>query len=365
MDFMKIGLSEYEKKLVRENLIDNKKQMSRLLSDVRQRAKRSACYCCGESVKSFCDSHYVPRFCLKNIAMNGKLKYFNDFIGFDLLSYEKGVKQAGVFNLICRLCDSKLFQEYENPDNYISIPTTQMLAEIAMKDYLKFIYKRDLEKAMNQIVVEKTPMFAGFVSAQEKTKNLDLLEYENSFRKARLVAQGETDDAYELFFYMKLPYVVPIAVQSLITLISDLNCECVNNIYDFSPNYHPRDLHLAILPLKNSSAVLLFCDANESRYQKFIKQFSDLELHEQLGIINYMVFLYTEDYFLSPSVPEDILKNTEITNSVSQSANGIGFAPCQKLAVKMTLRKALKAFDLNEWKKLPNLLDEKYKIRSF
>lgn len=46
---------------------------------------------------------------------------------------ENGVNKAGTFHLICNDCDSKIFSDYENPDNYSNQPTQKMIAQMALK----------------------------------------------------------------------------------------------------------------------------------------------------------------------------------------------------------------------------------------
>lgn len=60
-----------------------------------------------------------------------------------ILDYDKGVNESGTFRLICRTCDSKIFSDYENPNNYVNKPTSKMLAQIAMKNYFK-IHKQEV-----------------------------------------------------------------------------------------------------------------------------------------------------------------------------------------------------------------------------
>lgn len=363
MNLLKIGLSNQEKQMIQSDLIEYKKQMSMLISEARKKAKGSKCFYCGKQTTSFCDSHYVPKFCLRNIAENGKLYYYNNFLGFELLAADKGVKAAGTFNIICRQCDSKIFQDYENPENYVSEPSSKMLAEIAMKDYLKFIYKRNFENAIYDVMLTNNPMAASLANAKKQTKDLDLVEYEASFNKAKELSLQEANDGYELFFYDKLPYVAPIAVQSCVVLVADLQQKCVNNIYDLSPDYHPKDIHLTVLPLADSTVIMMFVDSHEERYRQFIQQFNACTLEEKLGIINYLIFLYTEDYFISPSISDSILKDKEINEVISQSPDSVGFAFSKKCAEKRALKKALVAFDLNKWKRIPNLLSPEYKIK--
>lgn len=71
---------------------------------------------------------------------------------------EKGIREAGTFQLICRECDSVIFQEYENEDNYKKEPNGMMLAQIAMKNYLKAISKR-----LNELEIPNASIKLGII----------------------------------------------------------------------------------------------------------------------------------------------------------------------------------------------------------
>ena len=128
------------------------KKMSQTISEVKNSIKEETCFYCGKQVSSFCKSHNVPRFCLENIGIDGEVSGLNAILGLPQMGISigkehLGISEAGTFKLICRECDSQIFKEYENPNNYISInpPSQKMLAEIAMKNYLKFISKKNLK----------------------------------------------------------------------------------------------------------------------------------------------------------------------------------------------------------------------------
>ena len=57
---------------------------------------------------------------------------------------------SGTFHYICRQCDSFLFQDYENIEALQGAPTDKMLAEIALKDILLMLSKRNQEKLIYQ-----------------------------------------------------------------------------------------------------------------------------------------------------------------------------------------------------------------------
>lgn len=119
--FFPFDLSDFptvDKEKRRDEIIEATKALNKMIKDSRNQAKQSNCYYCGNDCDSFCNSHTLPAFCLRNIAQNGKVFYSNTILDLPLLKDDNGVNEAGTFHLICRDCDSKVFQDYENPDNY-------------------------------------------------------------------------------------------------------------------------------------------------------------------------------------------------------------------------------------------------------
>ena len=128
------------------DIIEVRKKVNKMLSEARKKAKPPKCILCGKEQSSFCNSHSVPKMVLKNIAKAGKLYHANKLIEIPAVDKEKGISNSGTFHFICRNCDSKLFQEYENVDALQEIQTEKMLAEIALKDILLMLSKRNQEK---------------------------------------------------------------------------------------------------------------------------------------------------------------------------------------------------------------------------
>ena len=99
-------------------------------------------------------SHSIPQFALKRIAEDGKVMLpLQDEIL--TIGKDTGVNKAGTFHIICRDCDSRTFQLYEDPNAYNSKPTDQMLAQIALKDVLLMISKRNQEREDSIVTTHK------------------------------------------------------------------------------------------------------------------------------------------------------------------------------------------------------------------
>lgn len=178
------NFSKEEKQMLRTDLT-YKKEMSDLIRKGRAAAKGTTCYYCGNPTSSFCNSHSIPAFCLRNIATKGEVLTPNALIDFPLMETEKGVSKAGTFQLICRECDSKIFADYENPDNYSSPPTPTMIAQIALKNALKAISKRKFEIEFFNAGFERIGHHQEFFESKNQINEIDLAEYVADFRKAK------------------------------------------------------------------------------------------------------------------------------------------------------------------------------------
>lgn len=353
--FLKLGLSKDE---LGENPLEQKKKINRILAQSRKRAKKDKCMYCHEEKSSFCNSHSVPAFCLKNIATDGSLYHSNTLIKVDLFDSEKGVKNAGTFQLICRDCDSKIFQEYEDPNNYEKETTPKMLSQIAMKNNLRHIGKRLNEYAMFDIASEINPLASGIVNYMQKIQKIDLVEYKAGFEKAKRLSQKNWKGEYYQFYYEKLDYVVPIAFQGSISLVVDLDGIIVNDIYNEDANYRIQDLHICVFPLKDSSIITMFIDSDNKRYRNFYKHFNKLSHDDKLSIVNYIIFLYSEDIFISKDIPEKVLKNDKLIEVSKQSSIALLSSPFLN-----AIEESKKVYDLSKRNEIPNLLNEEYKLR--
>lgn len=350
-----LKLDEKQHQEYNRNKIIYNKKMSRIKGKARQHAKLNYCFYCKKEVSSFCNSHSVPQFCLRRISDHGKVYYANTLINIPFMSNEQGVNEAGTFQLICRDCDSKIFQQYEDPVAYQSKPTGQMLAQIAMKNYMQMIYKRLYEKSLYSLMHTEFKVPKNYIEQNHNIISLDLSEYNSSFNRAQKGSLGKHDDWYYLCYYKKLNYTVPIAFQGGIVMICDFENNIINDIYNINPNYHTKEIHVAVFPLKQESVIMLFIDSRDKRYRKFYKQLNKLSLDEQLSTINYIIFSYSENVYVSKKIDENILKNEQLISTSQKS-----FVAMTSTPFGNTLNAAVAEFSLSKRNEMPNLLSKRY-----
>ena len=336
------GFFEEELDDMKDNKIEFKKSIGKLLSKSRKDAKREDCFYCGNKCDGFCNSHSIPAFLLRNIAVEGVVYTNNKLVRMPLLDDDKGVNQSGTFQLICRKCDSKIFSDYENPDNYKDVPTPKMIAQIAMKNYLKSISKRIFEVAMFDNAKADLGLPSAFYEQKQSVNNLDLKEYIEGFKRAKKVDEKGWENEYYLFYHQKLDYVVPIAFQSEITLLIDLEGNIINDIYNISSDYQVKSVHICVFPLEESSIIMMFIDSKDKRYRKFYKQFKQLSHEDKLAVINYIIFSFSEDVYINKDVNNQVMDDERLMDASRKTLDVISSKP-----IENAKQIASESFDFN------------------
>lgn len=340
-------------KLSDEELARRQKLLKKI-NDLNKHAENSikpeCCPICSKSITSLCKSHSLPAFVLRTIADKGYIKSCKELIGINPKKTYIGVKEAGVFYSICRECDSKYFQDYENPETLAETFSPLMMAEIALKCSLFYLHKRYKEKAL--ISLYRKNNLPNLLDSE--VIEMDIEEYKKDYEYDIYHVKKNDSNGYNLGYYKILPYVVPIACQIPIALVLDLNDCLVNDVYYKKPNYKIENCIVCIYPLKDSTIVALFSRNKNNRYRKFFKQLNKLDLDTALEKINYIIFKYSEDFFLSNTLNEECVKS--ILDIVSES--GVFFTRDKKFKQDFYIEN----YTLKQSNQLPNLLIEQYAL---
>ena len=302
------------------DIIDVRKRMNKLISGARSSAKPDECILCGKKQTSFCNSHSVPQLSLRNIADNGKVLQASALMGIDVIDIEKGVNNSGTFHFICNDCDSVFFQDYENEQNLKSKPTDKMLAEIAVKNFLLQLNNRANEKELYR---ELQRQFSSDSNLEklEDINVLDVRDYNEELQFHKDIADNDVKGGYQILFWEVVPYKVPIAVQSAIVLAKDLEGNEINNVFDMSTSVRMQFMHLVILPLKKESVILAFYHKRDKLYRKLRHQINSSSEQKVLEFLNYIVFAYTENYFISKTI-QSTIEADEKLSQLGQESNG-------------------------------------------
>ena len=332
-----------------------KRRMNDFFKKARKMSKQEECFYCGKKENKFCKSHSIPKFILKNIeSKEGKILNNNSILEVPAVKDINGTKEAGTFSLICRDCDSKIFADYENSSFEKEELNQKILAQISMKINLKTIYRKINNKNENILLYNE------FNYSKAKNNNevvdMDLLEAIKEFEKAKEINLKLKKEEYHIYYYKELEYVVPIAFQNSVALYLDLDDSIINDIYYYDKDYEIKNMYICIFPLKEKSILFMYVDDDSKRYRPFFRKFNKMSEEKQLELINYIIFLYSENIFISPDIKRTLLQDYKLKKAsrTSKFDNYIGIVPLKMLKEEYTLSNSAE---------IPNFLDKRNRLR--
>jgi hypothetical protein len=165
--------------------------------------------------------------------------------------------------------------------------------------------------------------YNAFINPQDlkKITELDVNEFEQEILFHKDNIDKNVSDGYQMLFWKILPYKVPIALQSAIALPKDFEGNEINDIFDMSENVRMQYMHLAVFPLQTESVVLAFYHKRDKLYRKLRHTMNSSSEKQILQFLNYLIFAYTENYFISKNIKETI-EIDEKLSLLSQENNG-------------------------------------------
>lgn len=290
--------------------------LSILEGEIRKKAakdsKAGTCAICDEPCSKFCDSHSIPRFVLEDVAENGLLFRGADFaIDSKKTIRPTGVSKTWLFSSICHKCDNSYFQEYEDPKALMGPISSLEINEIAIKNQLRYAYKRKndyykiktlLEKMKNNGIYDDHL----YIDLQNKLFLADMDVKEHGAIIKQLISK-KTEKHFYVIDEIDLDYNVSFAYQGFVTLINGFDKGIINNVFNYDPNYKMQPLSISVFPYKNHTKILLFCKDGDNRLRQFYKPYKKLSLDEKLYAINYVLLLYEEEWVVPGSFDVNLL----------------------------------------------------------
>jgi len=287
--------------------------------ELEKQASKGQCYMCHAHCPSYCNSHSIPRFILKNLSKDGEYSSFAAVSNADFHKSKIGRNKAGTFRLICRRCDNTFFTEYEDKELYSNLrePLPPLfLSKINIKNLLYLIYKAHQElihsKAHIDLFQEEKPELVDnakeMLWSQLSCSFARLGKYEDLYKYAKIYSDKNIETE-KVLYLRELPYTVPIAIQLAIPVAKGINGETINDFTVSDKPFHM--LNACVFPLKNTSTILLSSHISGREYDGFAAELKKLPLDEQLEIINYMIFQHSEDFYCNADALKEVSQDEE------------------------------------------------------
>lgn len=345
----------------KEELIEYRKAMSGFNRTANEEAKPGFCLICGEVMPTYCDSHTIPQYCLKEIAVGGKLLTTAAIMGGNLIDAEVGINKAAVFKQVCRKCDTEFFKQYETPSNLLTKPSSQIMGQIASKNLLREIAKARFELGLKAALGQRS---TAELDVMTRVRAMDAREDEKAFKTALRVGRTASESkAYHLVYHAILPYTAPFAFQQMISPLADFEGGMINNSYNPNPNYRMEPMHICVLPSKGNTVVMAFRSEKAKRYRAFERQLSLLNESDQLQAFVKLIFAYSEDVFISKSISDRVIRDERLAQLARMNHNYFGLGDSLESYKKAALETALNDFAINNLPEPPALLSKQLSIR--
>lgn len=125
-----------------------------------------------------------------------------------------------------------------------------------------------------------------------------------------------------MLYHEILPYNIPLAFQGAMALDKDLNGYEVNDLHYFTDiNTRVQYLHICAFPVGEVSCIIMFYHKRDKKYQKLRHQFNCISNAKKIEYINYLIFKYSENYFISPKIQSEIETNNKVIQ-LAKEENG-------------------------------------------
>lgn len=229
--------------------------------------------------------------------------------------------------------------------------------EIALKNYLKYYHKKAIEEKVFPKMIDNLQM--PNMNILDPILNPGNRDKKDAFKllcEAKKLLNANTNGYYRIIEYRKLSYTCPFAFQGSISLITGFDGETINDVFNNDKKYDLQDIHICIFPEKDYSYIIVFYKNHFQRYSQFANYYTKLNPDERLQLLLFIILKYSEDYFYSADI-----QNIEDNPIVQDAITSTSILICDdEDGDKDKINKCIKEYDLNKYKKLPNILAKEF-----
>lgn len=302
------------------NVIDINKKMNKIKKEANQYTKGTKCVLCGKECTSFCNSHTIPRFVIKNISRDGKVYIpsmaIEDIeleLRLKIFQANPGIKETLIFESICRECDNNVFSCVENEEILEKEFDGKVLNLYALKILLHAEYIKIKNANMVNVAGAKQNMsdIANLISMPwifdvfEATKEIE--EYKSAMKNGTYIRHKVIVDKI-------LNRKTNFCCTTEITLPFSYEGKIINDLCN-EESYATRfgGIYLLVLPMKSEQTrVVMYYRRKYSNYDTVKEEFAKMTSEEQLQAISNILLIYTEEFVYNDSILNKIKQAKDI-----------------------------------------------------
>ena len=296
------------------NTIDINKRFSRIRKEANKYTKGTNCVLCGKECTSFCNSHTIPKFIIKNIAENGKVYIPSmtiDEIDLDnrLKAFKSnpGVEEALTFESICRECDNNVFNCVENEQILENNFDDKTLNLYALKILLHTQHSKT--KSANFINVGAKNTDKSYIANLKSMPWVfDMIEATKEIEDYKSAMKNNTFIRHKVIIDKLIDHKTNFACTAEIALPFSYNGIKINDLSGIN-SYSTRfgGIFILVLPMQeDKTRIVVYYRRKYSSYNTVANELMTIKQEEQLQAISNMLLIYTEEFVYNSSVLDKI-----------------------------------------------------------
>ena len=245
------------------------------------------------------NSHTVPRYVLERLSDH---HCYKSSWNYELSGFENrpvGIKDSGIFRMLCKTCDDKLFEHYEKKKE--NLKDDSLVETIVVETTIKSMFKKQYDLLFTLRFMEE------YIDDDNNVCSTDWLkiyQYYKLLYESMNIEINRLWDSFdankiemEVVYRKTLPYSVKVAAQGALLYCRGFETSIKLDEYTILPW-----LYLTVLPLENETFILLVKHKTDIEYDRWITEFNAMSDIDKLVIINDMIFRELDDYFLSQDI---------------------------------------------------------------
>lgn len=291
--------------------IELSKEIGKIKKEANHYTKGTNCMLCGKECSSFCNSHSIPRFIIKNIANNGivytplmtKTNIENE-VKTKIFQSSPGVEKALTFENICRECDNNVFSNVENEEILMKSFDDRTLNLYALKSLLHEQYTKI--KNTNFLNVGASKMHVeDFSNALTFPWAYDAIEASREIEDYKSAMKNNANIKHKVIIDKIIDRRVNFCTACQIALPRSYAGKEINNLFDYSRRL--GDIFILVLPLSNEKTrVTMYYRRKYSSYDIVFDEFKSMTIEQQLQAISDLLIIYTENFVFNDKILEII-----------------------------------------------------------
>lgn len=296
------------------------KQMSKIKKEANKYTKGTNCALCGKECTSFCNSHTIPRFVIKNIAQNGKVYIPSMTVNnidlttrIKLFKSNPGIEETLTFDSICRECDNEVFSCVENEEVLEKEFDSKVLNLYALKILLHSQYTKTRDANLINVAGEKHNI-SDVVNLISMPWVFDMIEATREIEDYKSAMKNNTYIKHKVIIDKIIDKKTNFCCTTELTLPFSYNGKRINDLCGVD-SYATRfgGIYTLVLPMKNNKTrVVMYYRRKYSNYDTLREEFWKMNLVEQLQAISNLLLIYTEEFVYNDNVLENIKSAKDI-----------------------------------------------------